>query len=72
MKALKAVYNFFVGDMIILIGIVLVLLLLLLINNVAALMPIRAYSGIILIVATLAVLGLTLGREVRGHAKIPR
>jgi hypothetical protein len=69
MKALKAVYNFIVGDMIILIGIVLVLLVLLLINNIAALTPIRAYSGAILVVVTLVVLGITLGRELRGREK---
>jgi hypothetical protein len=69
MKALKAVYNFIVGDMVILVGIVLVLLLLLLINNVAALTPIRAYSGAILVVVTLVVLGVTLSRELRGREK---
>ena len=53
MKAIKAVYNFIVGDMVILVGIVLVFLVLLLINNVAALTPIRAYSGAILVVVTL-------------------
>ena len=40
MKAIKAVYNFIVGDMVILIGIVLVFLVLILINNVAAFTPI--------------------------------
>jgi hypothetical protein len=69
MKALKAVYNFIVGDMVILVGIMLVFLLLALINNVASLAPARAYSGIILIVVTLAVLGITLGRELRGREK---
>jgi hypothetical protein len=69
MKALKAVYNFIVGDMVILIGIVLVFLLLILINNVAALTPIRAYSGAILVVVTLVVLGVTLSRELRGREK---
>ena len=62
-ESVKAVYNFIVGDMVILVGIVLVFLLLLLINNVAALTPIRAYSGAILVVVTLVVLGITLGRE---------
>jgi len=69
MKALKAVYNFIVGDMIILIGIVLVFLLLILINTVAALTPIRAYSGAILVIVTLVVLGVTLSRELRGREK---
>ncbi len=69
MKALKAVYNFIVGDMVILIGIVLVFLLLLLINNVAALAPIRPYSGAILVVVTLVVLGISLSRELVGREK---
>jgi hypothetical protein len=69
MKVIKAVYNFIVGDMVILVGIVLVFLVLLLINNVAALTPIRAYSGAILIVVTLAVLGISLSRELVGREK---
>jgi hypothetical protein len=67
MKALKAVYNFLVGDMVILVGIVLVFALLTLINAVEALTPIRAYSGAILIIVVLVVLGVTLGRELRGR-----
>jgi len=69
MKIVKAIYNFLVGDMIILIGIALVFLLLLLINTVSALAPLRAFSGIILIVVVLAVLGITLGRELHGREK---
>ncbi len=69
MKAIKAVYNFIVGDMVILVGIVLVFLVLLLINNVAALTPIRAYSGAILVVVTLLVLGISLSRELVGREK---
>lgn len=69
MKALKAIYNFIVGDMVILVGVVLVFLILSLINTIALLTPIRAYSGVILIVVTLAVLGITLGRELRGREK---
>lgn len=69
MKAIKAVYNFIVGDMVILVGIVLVFLVLLLINNVAALTPIRAYSGAILVVVTLVVLGVSLSRELVGREK---
>jgi hypothetical protein len=67
MKALKAVYNFLVGDMVILVGIVLVFALLTVINTVAALAPIRVYSGAILIVVVLVVLGVTLSRELRGR-----
>ncbi|MBV9616823.1 MAG: hypothetical protein JO011_03915 [Ktedonobacteraceae bacterium] len=69
MKAIKAVYNFIVGDMVILVGMVLVFLLLVLINTVAALTPVRAYSGLILIVVTLTVLGITLSRELVGREK---
>ncbi|TMC91301.1 MAG: hypothetical protein E6J22_11505 [Chloroflexi bacterium] len=49
MKVIKAIYNFLVGDMIILVGILLVVLLLALIANVAALSPLRVISGPILI-----------------------
>ncbi|GCE31662.1 hypothetical protein KDA_71460 [Dictyobacter alpinus] len=70
MKPLKAVYNFIVGDMIILVGIVLVFLLLLLINNVASLAAIRPYSGLILVVVILAVLGITLNRELRSKKRV--
>jgi hypothetical protein len=70
MKALKAVYNFIVGDMVILVGIVLVFLLLVLINTVAAFAPIRAYSGAILVVVTLVVLGISLSRELVGREKV--
>jgi hypothetical protein len=67
MKAINAIYNFLVGDMVILLGIVLVLLLLVLLHVVTALAPIRAYSGAILIVAVLIVLGATFRRELRGR-----
>jgi hypothetical protein len=67
MKILKAIYNFLVGDMTILIGIVLVFLLLLLINAVSVLAPLRTFSGAILIVVVLVVLGITLSRELRGR-----
>ena len=53
--------------MVILLGIVLALLLLILIHFVAVLAPVRAYSGAILIVATLVVLGMTFRRELRGR-----
>ena len=45
MKVIKAIYNFLVGDMIILDGILLVVLLLALNANVAALSPLRVISG---------------------------
>ena len=66
MKVIKAIYNFIVGDMIILIGIVITSLILALINAVNALAPLRAISGVILIVAVLAVLTATLMREAMG------
>ena len=75
MKVIKAIYNFLVGDMIILVGILLVVLLLALIANVAALSPLRVISGPILIDATaasavpgvLGVLTATLLREARAQ-----
>ena len=66
MKVIKAIYNFIVGDMIILIGIVITALILALINAVNALAPLRAISGVILIVAVIAVLSATLIREALG------
>ena len=65
MKVIKAIYNFIVGDMIILVGVLLATLLLALIDNVAALSPLRSISGLILVIAVIAVLGLTLLREAR-------
>jgi hypothetical protein len=67
MKAIKAVYNFLVGDIVILIGMVCTLLLLTLIHFVGALAPIRAYSGAILVIAALVVLAITFSRELRGR-----
>ena len=66
MKVIKAIYNFIVGDMIILIGVAITALLLALIDAVNALAPLRAISGVILIVAVLAVLTATLMREAMG------
>ncbi len=63
MNVIKAIYNFIVGDMIILIGVALALAVLAIINNVAALAPIRGLSGPILIIAVLASLVATLSRE---------
>lgn len=66
MKAIKAIYNFIVGDMIILIGIIITVLLLALINTAGALTSLRSLSGVILIVAVLVVLTATLMREAMG------
>ena len=66
MNIIKAIYNFIVGDMIILVGVLLACLVLALINNVGALTSLRPFSGPILIVAVIAVLITTLNREIRG------
>ena len=66
MKAIKAVYNFIVGDMIILVGVVVTLLILALINNVSVLAPLRAIEGALLVIAVLVVLSATLLREALG------
>ncbi len=67
MKVIKAIYNFLVGDMIILIGVVIAIILLTLINTVSALSPLRGtVEAIILIAAVLISLTATLVREVRG------
>jgi len=62
-NVIKAIYNFIVGDMIILLGVLLAVALLALINSVAALAPLRVASGVILILAVLIVLVATLSRE---------
>lgn len=66
MKVIKAIYNFLVGDMIILIGITVTLIVLALINFVDLLAPLRIASAFILIIAVLGVLAGTLYRESRG------
>jgi len=66
MKAIKAIYNFLVGDMIILIGITITVVELALINFVNALAPLSGASAYILIIAVLVVLTATLTREARG------
>jgi len=63
MKIIKAIYNFIVGDMVILIGVTLTVLVLALINNVSALGPLRGLSGPVLIVGVLTSLVATLSRE---------
>jgi hypothetical protein len=64
LKVILAVYNFFVGDLVILIGVTLTMVILALINSVGALAPLRGGSGLILVVGVLATLVATLGREV--------
>ena len=67
MKVIKAIYNFIVGDMIILVGVIITVIILALINDVPALNPLRVISGILLIVAVLGVLTATLLREAAGN-----
>ncbi len=63
MKIIKAIYNFIVGDIIILIGVALAVTVLALIDNVGALAPLKGFSGPFLIIAVLASLVATLSRE---------
>jgi hypothetical protein len=64
LKVILAVYNFFVGDLVILIGVALTMVILALIHFEGALAALRGASGLILIVGVLATLVATLGREV--------
>jgi sorbitol-specific phosphotransferase system component IIBC len=66
MKFIKAIYNFIVGDMIILIGVIVAIVILALINTVSLLAPLRAATGYLLIAAVIGVLSATLYREARG------
>jgi len=66
MKVIKAIYNFIVGDMIILVGVVITMLVLVLINNVSTLTPLRVATGFLLVIAVLGVLIATLYREAKG------
>ena len=59
-----AVYNFFVGDLVILMGVSLTMVILALINSVVALAPLQGASGAILIACVLVSLLATLGREI--------
>ena len=67
MKVIKAIYDFLVGDMIILVGVIIALLVLALINTVSALAPLRGATGFLLVVVVIAVLTATLYRETRGQ-----
>ena len=67
MKTLKAIYNFIVGDMIILVGILVIAILLGLVGYIGALAPLRVAIGPVLIVAALVTLSATLYREARGN-----
>ncbi len=63
MKIIKAIYNFIVGDMFILIGIALTVTILVLINNVSALASLKGFSGLFLVIGVLGSLVASLSRE---------
>ncbi|MEO7020349.1 MAG: hypothetical protein ABI234_09390 [Ktedonobacteraceae bacterium] len=65
MKIIKAIYNFIVGDMVILIGVLITMALLALFSYVPALSMLKVASGVILVVAVLLILSITLNREIR-------
>lgn len=71
LKVINAVYQFLVGDMVMLVGVMLAFLLLALINFIGVLAPIRPYSGVLLILIILVVLGGSLSRELRGRGGRP-
>jgi len=62
-KIIKAIYNFIVGDMVILIGVALTVTVLALINNVSTLAPLMGFSGPFLVLGVLSSLVATLSRE---------
>lgn len=66
MKVIKAIYNFIVGDMIILVGVIIAIVILALINTVSILAPLRVATGYLLIAVVIGVLTATLYREARG------
>jgi hypothetical protein len=66
MKVIKAIYNFIVGDMIILVGVIVAIVILALINTVSLLAPLRVATGYLLIAVVIGVLSATLYREARG------
>ncbi len=66
MKVIKAIYNFIVGDMIILVGVIVAIVILAIINTVSALAPLRVATGYLLIAVVIGVLTATLYREARG------
>jgi hypothetical protein len=62
-KVIKAIYNFIVGDIVILIGVALAVTILSLINNVSFLAPLKGFSGPFLVIAVLGSLVASLSRE---------
>lgn len=63
MGLLKGIFNFFVGDWIILIGVAITVVVVALIENVAAFNGLKGAGGYILIVGLLLTLITTLRRE---------
>jgi hypothetical protein len=63
MRVIKAIYNFLVGDMVILIGVIMTVVLLALLNYVPIFSVLKAASGIVLVVAVFIILLTTLNRE---------
>jgi hypothetical protein len=60
---IKSIYNFIVGDMIILVGVLLTICVVTLIENLPALASLRVAAGIILILAVPTILLATVSRE---------
>ena len=67
MKVVNAIYNFIVGDMVILVGVIVAIVILALINTVSVLAPLHAATGFLLIAVVIGVLTATLYREARGE-----
>jgi hypothetical protein len=66
MKVIKAIYDFIVGDMVILVGVIITVIILALLNTVSALSALRVASGYILVIAALIIITTTLYRETHG------
>ena len=63
---LKAVFNFFVGDIVILAGVAATLLVVALIENASFLSGLKSAGGYVFIAGVVLTLFLTLRRETRG------
>lgn len=63
MNVIKAIYNFVVGDMVILVGIIITVVILALISTISALSALKVASGYILVLAALIIITTTLYRE---------
>lgn len=65
MNVIKAIYNFIVGDMTILIGVIIAIVILALIASVSAFASLRPFIGYILLVAVLIIVTASLAREIQ-------